>query len=205
MAEGIMWGVGVVAMIPVMLRFYARIKRFKRLYWDDFFVFIAVIFDIIIVIIWQTSVVYDLYEVMNTLKGFQSPGPDFAAHGRRYFILSIVVLTFFISTLWAIKFSFLIFFRRLGKNVRRQRLLWWPIFGFTAISYLVALVLNSYQCLGKSLINIFQKCGTKRALTLNGINVITCSVLDILTDLASKQSFVIPHFSHRRIWADICV
>lgn len=190
MVKGVMWGGGAIAVMFVFFRFYARIKRFKRLYWDDFFAFMAAVINIISVIIWQTLVVHDLYEVINGLKGFQRPKPDFAARLRRYFDTAFALFILFNSMLWAIKFSFLIFFRRLGKHVRRQRLLWWPILTFTVISYVITVVvLAASFCFGKSLLYVAQACGTRSAKKNYRLAFIFGFAMDIVTDLASKQSF----------------
>lgn len=155
--------------------------------------------DIITVIIWETLVVHDLYEMMNVFRGFHRPGPDFAALVRRYFNSSLVILIFFNSTLWAVKFSFLIFFRRLGKNVRGQRQLFWSVFAFTFVSYMITLALVANLCVGKSLLYVLQKCGTRSAMRNNRITLIVSFVLDILTDFASKQYSLFFLIFHCRI------
>lgn len=186
MTKGVMWGVGAIAVIFVCFRFYARIKRFKKFYWDDFFVFMATVITIASIITWQTLVVHDLYEVINVLTGFQRPKLEFDAHLRRYFDTSLALFVLFNSVLWAIKFSFLIFFRRLGKNVRRQRVLWWPIFTFTVVSYIISVALAAKICVGKSLLDVVQTCGTPSAAKGNRITFIYGFAMDIVTDLAIK-------------------
>lgn len=155
-----------------------------------FFVFIAVVLCIVCVIIWQILVVHDLYEVINVLWGLQLPKSDFFAHLRRYFETSIALFILFNSLLWAIKFSFLLFFRRLGKYVERQKLLWWPILAFTVVSYVVTVAFAANLCLGKSLSYVVQTCGTRSAFRKNRLTFIFCFAVDILTDLASKQYFL---------------
>ena len=176
-------------MIFVSFRFWARIKGFKRLYWDDFFVFVAVILHIVTGIVWQTFMAHDMYEMMSVVAGLQLPGPNFLAHVHRYGKSSLASLLLFYSTLWAIKFSFLVFFRRLGKHVRRQRLLWWPIFGFTVTSYLIILGITPYGCLGGSITHLVEECATESVISSNRKIFLCCFILDVLTDIASKSSF----------------
>lgn len=196
----------MIAVVLVFLRFYARIKRFKHLCWDDFFAFIAVILSIVNAIIWQTLVVHDMYEVINVLRGVQMAGPHFFAHLRRFFHSQLVLYIFFNSTLWAIKFSFLIFFKRLGKNVRRQRMLFWPVFAFTVVSYLITVALAANFCLGNSLPYVLRRCGTRSAFKNNRLTLICGFALDVSTDFTSKQSFsLFFHISLCRIQSDICV
>ena len=195
MIKGVMWGTGAIAVIFVFFRFYTRIKRFKRLYWDDFFAFMAAAINVTSIIIWQTLVVHDLYEVINGLRGFQRLKSEFAAHLRRYFDTSFAVFILFNSMLWAIKFSFLIFFKRLGKHVPRQKLLWWPILAFTVVSYVITVViLGANFCFGKSLLYVVQTCGTRSASRKNRFAFILGFVMDILTDVASEQSLSVFFF-----------
>lgn len=179
----------MIAIMFVSFRIWARIKGFKRLYWDDFLVLVAVILHIVTGIVWQTFMAHDMYETMNVLTGLQLPEPNFLAHGHRYAKSSLASLLLFYSTLWAIKFSFLIFFRRLGRHVRRQRLLWWPIFGFTVTSYLIILGVTPYRCLKGSIPYLVEECASESVLKYNRTIFLCCFIFDVSTDIASKSSF----------------
>ena len=50
------------------------------------------------------------------------------------------------TALWLVKFSFLLFFRKLGNHVRRQKILWWAVLGFTSASYVVCIGLGPFEC-----------------------------------------------------------
>ena len=51
-----------------------------------------------------------------------------------------------LTALWLVKFSFLLFFRKLGNHVRRQKILWWAVLGFTSASYVVCISLGPFKC-----------------------------------------------------------
>lgn len=185
MTQGVIWGGWAITVIFVCFRILSRIKIFKRLYWDDFFVLLALALTLASAIIWQAFMAHDMYEVMNVSAGLELPGPKFLADGRRYSQASLAILILFYSTLWSIKLSFLIFFRRLGKNVRRQKLLWWPVMGFTLASYVVAVAIIQYPCLVKSMFYIIEHCTTDSAIRYQRTSLLCSCILDVLTDLSS--------------------
>ena len=49
--------------------------------------------------------------------------------------------------IWAIKFSFLAFFRRLGHNVRGQKLIWWVVTVLTIIALAISVGVSYYPCI----------------------------------------------------------
>ena len=72
---------------------------------------------------------------------------DIAEKLTTFLRAEIAIQFVFICTLWAVKFSFLAFFWKLGHNVRRQRLIWWCVFWFTAAALVFSLVFWDYNCL----------------------------------------------------------
>lgn len=134
-------------------------------------------------VIWQIFAKY-MFEMLAVAYGSQ-PGPHFATEFEHYSKASAAVVILFYSTLWAIKISFLIFFKRLGKNIRRQELLWWPIFGFTMATYFASIGVIPYSCLMDSLDEVFQNCATISALRFQEIAIKLNCVWDVLTDSLS--------------------
>ena len=51
------------------------------------------------------------------------------------------------TALWSIKLSFLLFFRKLGIDIRRQRIFWYCVLGYTVASYIICLGTIDYKCL----------------------------------------------------------
>ena len=61
-------------------------------------------------------------------------------------VLAVNLISY--TCLWAVKFSFLFFFKGLGRQVQRQRMLWWSVFAFLVVSYAVAVGLcTDWRCL----------------------------------------------------------
>ena len=50
------------------------------------------------------------------------------------------------TALWSIKLSFLLFFRKLGIDIRRQRIFWYCVLGYTVASYIICLGTIDYKC-----------------------------------------------------------
>ena len=98
----------------------------------------------------------------------------------------MVILVFFYTSLWAVKTSFLLFFRRLGHNVTGQKVLWWCVFAFTLASYFVCIGDIQYSCLASPLENNFARCSTDAALRFQRITLDFNCAIDVLTDFASK-------------------
>lgn len=57
-----------------------------------------------------------------------------------------ILLIIWVLTMWLVKFSFLAFFRKLGQNVRRQRLLWRIALVGTVASFIITYAIPSYDC-----------------------------------------------------------
>ena len=98
-------------------------------------------------LIWQMSK-DDLYEIIAVESGQLYPPPaDLASNATSYLKRSVAVIAFFYSGLWAIKLSFMLFFRRLGQNVTGQKVLWWTILVIVVASWLACLGTIHYRCL----------------------------------------------------------
>lgn len=131
---------------------------------------------------------HDMYELMNVSAGLELPGPSFFADGERYSRASLAILILFYSTLWSIKLSFLIFFKRLGKNVLRQKLIWWPVFGFTVASYVVAIGVLQFRCLVNSIFYLIEHCTNDSAIQFQRATLWCNCIFDVLTDLSSGHA-----------------
>lgn len=173
-------------MVFVVIRIFARLKTSKKLFADDTFVILALILALASAVIWQIFVKY-MYEMLAVAYGSQ-PGPNFATDFEHYSKASAAVVIFFYSTLWAIKISFLIFFKRLGKNVGRQKLLWWPIFGFTMATYFASIGVIPYNCFMDSLDEVLRNCSTNSATRFQEITIKLNCLWDVLTDFLSLST-----------------
>lgn len=98
-------------------------------------------------IIWQAEK-EDLYGSIGALSGeLNQPLEVFMHETERYLRAIAAVVVLFYSSLWSIKFSFLMSFRPLGDKVERQRILWWSVFAITVATYFGSIGTVDYKCL----------------------------------------------------------
>lgn len=144
--KGLVWSAWAFTLPFLAFRIYVRIRTSRRLFWDDFLVCMACLMLLANAIIWQ-RVKAGMYLSLDVQHGRQSTPPDLSSkidewrHGQ---LAAILLLT---TSLWCVKLSFLIFFRRLGRNVQRQKIIWWSVFAFVVVSYFVVLVTQRWRCL----------------------------------------------------------
>lgn len=144
--KGLLWGGVALSLLFFALRIYVRIKSFHRLFWDDFLVLLAWLMILANSIVWQYAKT-GLYLLLNVQSGRQPPPPDFAGKVEEYLHASIAILILFYSSLWCVKLSFLIFFLRLGRNVRWQNVIWWSVFVIVVASYFSVIGTIKWHCL----------------------------------------------------------
>lgn len=143
--QGLLWGGVAVTLLFFVMRIYVRIKSFHRVFWDDFLVLIAWLMLVATAIIWHYAKV-GLYVLSDVLSGQQRYPPDFNSKVEGYLRLSLAVIILFYSSLWCVKLSFLIFFQRLGRNVRRQKIIWWSVLTVVVASYFAILGTPPFHC-----------------------------------------------------------
>ena len=155
---------------------------------EDGLVLFALLLALASAILWQIFA-NDMFDLMAVSSGHKTPTPAFVDNSEAYFKASVAVIAFFYSTLWAIKVSFLLFFKRLTKNVRHQQLLWWSVSGFTIATYFVCIGTIQYPCLVVPLQQIMTKCTQNAAVNFQQKTLKLNCVWDVLTDFLSLQSF----------------
>ena len=113
-------------------------------------VLIACLFLMTNTLIWQMSK-DDMYEVIAAGSGqLYPPPPDLPKRAETYLRRSTAIIALFYSGIWAIKLSFMLFFRRLGHNARGQKILGWTILVIVVATWLACLDTIHYRCLTSS-------------------------------------------------------
>jgi hypothetical protein len=170
------------------MRLYARYRAFKQLYLDDAFVIFALALALASAIVWQVTA-KSAFRVMTIFSGQAPAGPNFAADSENFAKVSLSVILCFYSTLWSIKISFLLFFKRLVKNVRRQELIWWPVFGVTMATYFACIATLPYGCMTGSFEEIKANCAKKSTMNHERISLKLGCAWDVITDVLSGPPF----------------
>jgi hypothetical protein len=105
------------------------------------------------------------------------------------------------ASLWSIKISFVIFFRKFGEKLRNQRIAWYAVLVFCIASFAVCIGTVDYRCLtssGMDMIGTFKAfsvglcndileiCMEPRTTAFEFVTLSLTTALDILTDASSK-------------------
>lgn len=153
-----MWAAVATSCLFVIFRLVVRVRSFKKLQVDDYLVVAAWCMFLASSIVWQIKayILYWLYDVVHGrlqhLTGFLREYPTFMPHIVTWNVL-------FYSCLWTIKFSFLVFFRRLQSRVeRKQRIWWWVVFTITVITWVACIADIDYNCSLRSATYILSEC-----------------------------------------------
>lgn len=176
----------VVSFLFLMMRVFARWRSFRKLGADDGLVIFAWLLALLTAAVWQVVAKF-MYQFMAIATGQLWPPPaTFVEIPQRYFKASVAVCIFLTTSLWAVKFSFLVFFWRLGQNVTRQKILWWCVFSFTCATYLVAIGIIQYSCLTSPPDQLVSHCSTNSSIHYERVTLKLHCAMDILTDFMSE-------------------
>ncbi len=158
------WTCTTVALAFLVFRIFVRIKSFKRMYADDFLVISAWAMILASSIIWQTQkhALYAQYAPTT-----ESLTPHFISQQRTVLRLELVIFLMYHCSLWCVKLSVLLFFRRLqqGQSIRKQKIWWWCVLSFTIATWVISIGLVQYQCLVRSFEWIARKCNSSLAIS----------------------------------------
>ena len=127
-----------------------------------------------------------MYYSISVSAGLEKPGANFASVSESYFKSTVAVIILFYTSLWSIKISFLLFFRRLGNNVKHQKILWWPVFGFTVATYFACIGSIQYPCLVRSFTYLAANCVTPSATSFQQDTLKLNCAWDVSTDFFSR-------------------
>lgn len=141
-----MWGGTAVSLCFFIFRVFVRLRYFERLYADDFCVLAAWIMLFASSIVWQTQQTA-LYDSFKLSAGRLQPTSSILAAEQSFLRANLAVLILFLSCLWSVKVSLLLFFRRLGYKVRGQKIWWWIVMGSTILTWTACISVLQYWCL----------------------------------------------------------
>jgi hypothetical protein len=140
-------------------------------------------------IIWQ-SFAKEMFLSSAVVRGVETPPLDYAIRTEVFLKASTAIIILFYLTLWAIKLSFLFFFRRIYLNIASWMRYWWVIFTVTISCYFVCIGCINYNCLLKPLKEIAIQCSSDSTARSQRAILILNFVLDSFTDVLSKLSIL---------------
>ncbi|KAL4874403.1 hypothetical protein BJY04DRAFT_17437 [Aspergillus karnatakaensis] len=183
---GVVWGGTALSFLFITARTLARIFTFRRLWWDDAFAITAWLLVLAQSVTLQTQLdsIYLHYQVTT---GNIIATPEIQGRIETLFRAECAVLMFFYASLWSIKASFLIVFRRLAGASERWVVWFWCVVGFVVAGYVVCLGDNQYRCLVNDHAYIQEHCTQPDATLYLYTVLIVNMLLDVTTDMARSQ------------------
>lgn len=197
--SGIMWGGTAASLCFLIFRVFVRLRYFRILYADDFFVLTAWIMLLANSITWQTQQAA-LYDSFKLSEGQLQPTADILAAEQSLLRANLAVLILFLFCLWSVKISLLVFFRRLGHQVRGQKIWWWFVVGSTILTWAICISVLPYWCLLGSADYILTQCGAsyQQSFTRDTFHYQTAA--DVVTDAMILSIPILMMWNVRIAW-----
>ena len=176
--KGLVWGSLWVSFAFLLGRVYTRWTVFRRFFADDGMILLAWILILINAVLWQ-SMVDNLYLIFAVTIGAVQPPADLKSVMNQYTHRAASVTFLILFSLWSTKTSFLIFFYRMGNNVRGHKINWWMAVIACVIGLIISIGVQNYKCI------IGSSPGKNFAQILSSV----------VADPTSQQIAVLPHLS----------
>lgn len=138
--------------------------------------------------LWQW-IADDMYYVLEISAGVTTPGADFFPGLISFARVQFAVEFFFHTTLFAVKLSFLFFFRRLGQRVQGQKNIWWLVLFFSVVSYAVSVGDIQYTCELGPAETLVTFCNSASATNYTAATLKVNCALDVFSDFLSMLQF----------------
>ncbi|MCJ1433497.1 hypothetical protein MMC27_002859 [Xylographa pallens] len=177
----VVWTAISITLCLLALRAYVRLRVFSRIFFDDALVLLAWLIFLANAVLFQVMMSTEYFLLSLSEQEVASDPADIVERLRTFLRAEIAIQFAFVCTLWAVKFSFLAFFWKLGHNVRRQRRIWWCVFLFTSIALVFSLAFWDYKCLA-GVASGTKSCGASLTLLQYDHAFSVCTAFDVVTD-----------------------
>ncbi|MCJ1472331.1 hypothetical protein MMC13_000978 [Lambiella insularis] len=171
----------VLAVLSALARTTLRLRQNHTLYTDDYFLLYAVV--ALCVCAGVAFSIKDLiYLQIYVGLGWEKPAPDFFQQMLEFEKRIQVASALTWSALYAVKLSFLFFFRNLIRRVRALEVWWWVVLACVIVGGAASIPLSFIICSNFSEAYM-QFCPIEYQLSHEKIYLDTTTALDIFTDL----------------------
>lgn len=199
--QGILWGGFSIATVFITYRFVARWRTVRRFYLEDVFALAAWTFIAASCVLTHV-LLPDLFEIFYTspasaaaMADNEDRVPPRRNIARNLEAKAAADMLGYLA-LWAIKLSFLCFFRRIYENLDSWMKYWWIVMAFTIITLvattaasIVYYVLIDYDCMS-SFFEYQPRCTYEHLehnMAVTNIDIAR-GACDLLTDILSKSA-----------------
>ena len=123
-----------MAIIFTIIRTGIRLHVYRRLFLDDGCIYLAlsILFSMAVM---YNKITHTMFEIDGVAAG-GIPSTGFKERAELFLKLQFAIICSFWTTLWAVKFSFLLYYKNLFAGLPNQLFWWWLVSGFAVLAYL---------------------------------------------------------------------
>lgn len=134
-----------LAIVFTIIRTATRLHVFGRLYADDVCVYFALL-TLLMTGALYTRIVPIIFEFEYILYGEKGITAGFVQRVNLFLRLQFAIILLFWTSIWAVKFSFLVWYRKLLAAPSNQMVLWWGVSAFTFLAYIGCWITQLESC-----------------------------------------------------------
>lgn len=129
------WLSVAIAILFTIIRTAIRIRVYRHLFADDGAVYLALTILVSMGIMYQI-ITPTMFELERLLTPGAVPSANFVQEAAFFLKLQFAIIILFWTTLWAVKLSFLLYYRTLFAGLPNQLFWWWLVSVFAGMAYL---------------------------------------------------------------------
>ena len=187
-----MWAAIGLAIIFTVLKTTVRLYVSRKIFIDDVLVYIALTILIIMGVLY-TLINDIIFELVLVDDGVLEPTPEFAVEAAFFLKVQFAIIVLFWTTLWAVKFSFLMYYKKLfiGLPGHMQKC-WWAVSIFALLAYLGCWATQLAAC--EPIPTYFTgQCNSPKDIYVSNLSLYYATSVDIICDIFSKLMFLCNH------------
>ncbi|KAG0648038.1 hypothetical protein D0Z07_5941 [Hyphodiscus hymeniophilus] len=185
----IVWTLWSLALTTTIARVVIRLRIQRKFYAEDYFAVLAMVFltTLSAVVtaaapIFEMTQAYLIAAAVDPETPLPLPAAEFTAHTIRALKLMFAQMLLFWSTLWAGKFSLLVFFRHMVVGIPRYMHIWWGVFTLVLLTYLACMLSNFLTCVPLDKYWSATGCSSPDDLKRSGASIKFATGVDIAAD-----------------------
>ncbi|TVY22952.1 hypothetical protein LHYA1_G008173 [Lachnellula hyalina] len=178
--NALIWTLGGLAIVLTVGRLLIRLKLNKKLHWDDAAHVVALLCMIL-----HSAIYTGGRSLAEAVLAYRAKKTHHVPDLKLYLRLNIVTAVFGFTCYWAVKLSFLLFYRMLFGVSKAFMKAWWGVSAYVLITFWVAIGTSLTQCGGSAFkITDPVACGSKQSEILDSKIFKICFAVNITSDLA---------------------
>ncbi|KAI5839616.1 hypothetical protein DFP73DRAFT_598599 [Morchella snyderi] len=179
----IYWAVTVPAIFLMVFRLWIRWQKHGSLYIDDLFVFFAGFFCFVIAVM-HTLITPYIFDIMEAQAGLVTPDAEWMKRIYMYLKMQWATIFIFWQLLWSVKFSLLLFFRRLMDGIDGMMKWWWAVVCLNTMLWISVMLSQFVNCRPfSSSFKLGPEACSTRQPTAPWEAMIYAMVADVITDI----------------------